>query len=320
MKSGVLLILNRTYRLLLRLYPAWYRREYGSLMAQATRDLCWDTLHNKGYAQLLILWLHIMTDMLLTAAATHSDVQEEIVTTTFTVGQLTDTGLLRPFNEDSILSRFYPQSDQRIGLFVVADGLGGHQDGDKASKLAVEVISDVFEQNIMKQQTIQEALVGAVEAADEDIRQQLPNSGATVTAVVVEDRTAWIAHAGDTRAYLLHGSQIRQLTRDHSMVQRLVELGKLEPEEAINHELEHVIYRSLGQPEKVILDTYVYPLPRGSKLLLCSDGLWKLVDKTKIIEIATQNISPQEACGRLIALANFQGGEDNVTALLVNVD
>lgn len=241
--------------------------------------------------------------------------------TTYTFGELTDTGVLRPENQDSMLSQLYPETEveDRVGLFVVSDGMGGHRDGDQASKLAVQIISERFGER-GDDMSIMDALVGAVQAANTEILRQLPDSGATLVAAAVRSRVAHIVNIGDSRAYVVTDGQLYKLTHDHSMVQRLVDLGQLTPEEAEHHQLNNVLYRALGQADTASVDMLVYDLPAGSRLLLCSDGLWRMVDEATILDIVTSEANPQEACDKLVTLANHRGGQDNVTAIVVSVD
>ena len=317
----MLTLFVQIYTAFLRLYPDAYRREYGPLMMQAARDLSRDTLRHGGYGGALVLWLRILSDAVLTAVAAHRDQQEQIPMNTYTFGELTDTGVLRPENQDSMLSQVYPESevDERVGLFVVSDGMGGHQDGDQASKMAVQIISEHFGKR-GEDAGILDALVEAVQAANTEIRSKLTDSGATLVAVAVRGRVAHIVHIGDSRAYVLTEGKLYQLTHDHSLVQRLVDLGQITPEEAKNHQLDNVLYRALGQTDTAMVDTLMYDIPTGSRLLLCSDGLWRVVDEATMLDIITSDANPQEACDKLITLANHRGGQDNVTAIVVSIE
>lgn len=130
---------------------------------------------------------------------------------------------------------------------------------------------------------------------------------------------AYIGHVGDSRAYLITNDNIEQITRDHSLVQRLIELDQLTPEEAVVHPQRNVLYRAIGQTENLEVDLLTRRLPPGSRLLLCSDGLWNLVPEEMILDIVRSTKTPQEACDRLITTANDRGGPDNITAILVQV-
>jgi protein phosphatase len=130
---------------------------------------------------------------------------------------------------------------------------------------------------------------------------------------------AYIVHVGDSRVYLITRDKIEQVTRDHSLVQRLIELDQLSPEEAADHPQKNVLYRALGQSDNLEVDTLTRRLPPHSRLLLCSDGLWNQVEEQEIHDIIMEHSNPQEACEALIAKANSRGGIDNVTAILVQV-
>ncbi|MEO8397294.1 MAG: SpoIIE family protein phosphatase, partial [Chloroflexota bacterium] len=137
-------------------------------------------------------------------------------------------------------------------------------------------------------------------------------------AIIIGD-LAYIAHVGDSRIYLLTKDSIEQLTRDHSLVQRLIELDQLTPEEAADHPNKNMLYRALGQNEAVEVDTLTRRLPPKARLLFCSDGLWNQVEEKDIVEVVKQTANPQEACNKLIALANKRGGADNVTVILLQM-
>ncbi|MEP7291033.1 MAG: Stp1/IreP family PP2C-type Ser/Thr phosphatase [Chloroflexota bacterium] len=249
-----------------------------------------------------------------------------------TFGQATDVGLVRSNNQDAAYSFFSTNrsSDERpdFGLFVVADGMGGHQDGEKASALtartvASQVLTTIFvplmSGDTDNQAPITETLTSAIEKANSEVLKHVPDGGTTVTSAVIIGDLAYIAHVGDSRLYLLTKDSIEQLTRDHSLVQRLIELDQLTPTEAAEHPNKNMLYRALGQSEAVEVDTLTRRLPPKSRLLICSDGLWNVVEDKEILEIARQTANPQEACNKLIALANTRGGGDNVTVLLLHM-
>jgi serine/threonine protein phosphatase PrpC len=249
-----------------------------------------------------------------------------------TFGQATDIGLVRSNNQDSVYSFFSTNrsADERpdFGLFLVADGMGGHHDGEKASALAastvtLQVVTEIFTPllagNIENQVPLTEALMAAIEKANVEVLRRVPDGGTTLTSAVIIGDLAYIAHVGDSRMYLLTKDSIEQITRDHSLVQRLIELDQLTPAEALDHPNKNMLYRALGQNETVEVDTLTRRLPPKSRLLLCSDGLWNQVDEQQIAEIVKQTPNPQEACNKLIALANKHGGADNVTVILLQM-
>ncbi|MBK8025980.1 MAG: serine/threonine-protein phosphatase [Chloroflexi bacterium] len=247
-----------------------------------------------------------------------------------TFGQITDTGSVRGNNQDAAFS-FYAcsrSSEERpdFGLFVLADGMGGHHDGEKASAIAARTVADTILSSIYvpmlkstydSQTPITETLVEAIEEANKQVHASIPDGGTTLTCVVLMNDLAYMAHVGDSRLYLVSRGSIEQLTRDHSLVQRLIELDQLTPDEAADHPQKHVLYRALGQNENVEVDSLTRRLPPKSRLLLCSDGLWGLVEQNDIADIITQAAQPLDACQKLVALANKRGGLDNITVIVV---
>jgi protein phosphatase len=215
-----------------------------------------------------------------------------------------------------------------LGLFIVADGMGGHHDGEKASALVTRTLSSYVIKHIFlplisgdnaNQGAISEALIKAVEKANADLNSKVPDGGTTLSSCVVIAGMAHIAHVGDSRIYLIHRDHIEQMTRDHSLVQRLIELDQLTPEEAKEHPQHNVLYRALGQNEAVEVDTLTRRLPPSSRLLICSDGLWNLVPDQEMLDVVRQSNSPAEACNRLIQLAIQRGGQDNITVVLLQM-
>ena len=249
-----------------------------------------------------------------------------------TFGQATDIGLVRNNNQDSVFSLFSTNRsvDERpdFGLFLVADGMGGHHDGEKASALtahtvALQVMTTIFTPLLTGDSAnpppITEALTAAIEKANLEVIKNVPDGGTTLTSAIIIGDLAYIAHVGDSRIYLLNKDSIEQLTRDHSLVQRLIELDQITPEEAAEHPNKNMLYRALGQNEAVEVDTLTRRLPPKSRLMFCSDGLWNQVEEKDIVEVVKQTANPQEACNKLIALANKRGGADNVTVILLQM-
>lgn len=250
-----------------------------------------------------------------------------------TFGQSTDVGMVRSNNQDAALSFFFSSrtAEDRpdFGLFVVADGMGGHQDGEKASAMTARTVASYVTSNIylpmlsdsetIDQPPIAEMLVAAVQKANADVRARVPDGGTTLTAVAIIGNLAYVVHVGDSRVYLITRDGVEQITRDHSLVQRLVELDQLTPEQIADHPQKNVLYRALGQSDTLEVDTVTRRLPPNSRLLLCSDGLWNLVTESEISEITLGRYTPQEACDKLVALANARGGTDNITAILLHI-
>ncbi|MGB7340224.1 MAG: PP2C family serine/threonine-protein phosphatase [Phototrophicaceae bacterium] len=249
-------------------------------------------------------------------------------------GLASDQGMVRMNNQDAAFS-FYFTSDSvddfpDFGVFIVADGMGGHQEGEKASAitartLATELLNRVYapllkgvDMNDPDQPTIVEVMVDSVQKANEAVRKSVADGGTTLTAVVVRGEAAHIAHVGDSRAYWISDNQsIDKITRDHSVVERLIELGQITREESEYHEQRNVLYRAIGQNEDVEVEIHRKRLVSNSALLICSDGLWNMVNDNDILEIVKNSQDPQDACSKLIALANAHGGTDNITAILI---
>jgi len=249
-------------------------------------------------------------------------------------GQMSDQGMVRLNNQDSAFSFFFTSDSVEefpdFGVFIVADGMGGHQEGEKASAITARTVSnDIMKRiylpllkgvdmNSPDQPTIVEVLVDAVQKANEAVRDEVADGGTTLTGVVVRGDAAHIAHVGDSRAYWISDAgTIEKITRDHSVVERLIELGQITREEAEFHEQRNVLYRAIGQNEDVEVEIHRKRLVPNSALLLCSDGLWNMASDAEILEIIKNTPDPGDACKKLVALANTHGGTDNITAILV---
>jgi serine/threonine protein phosphatase PrpC len=173
--------------------------------------------------------------------------------------------------------------------------------------------------NVTAQEPIFEHLVRALENANRIVIQDVPEGGTTCTAVLILNDQLFLAHVGDTRAYVLDQSgELQQLTRDHSLVQRLIELGQLTTEEAENHEHRNVLYRALGQNDEIEVDHSRTKFSPGTSILLCSDGLWGMIEEERIAQIIQEAENPQAASDTLIELANQNGGTDNISAIVVS--
>ncbi len=245
-----------------------------------------------------------------------------------------DIGMVRSNNQDSMFTMLSAtvsvEEQPDFGLFIVADGMGGHHDGERASAIAVRTIAkhvvDNFYRSLVGAATpdadrpiISEVLSEALQKANEAVSAEIPEGGTTVTAAALLGDLVYLAHVGDSRAYMITADGIEQITRDHSLVQRLIELDQLTPEEAAAHPQRNVLYRAIGQSENLEVDVLTHRLPAGGRLLLCSDGLWNQVSEQNLLQIVQSSKSPQEACDHLITLANDRGGPDNITAVLVQV-
>jgi serine/threonine protein phosphatase PrpC len=249
-------------------------------------------------------------------------------------GQLSDVGMVRGNNQDAMFSIVSSGSSvddlPDFGLFIVADGMGGHQEGERASAITTrmiakhvihEIFTVVLEQrmNDPERPSIAEILRMAIQRANESVTDEIPEGGTTATVTVILGDLAYIAHVGDSRAYLITSEGIEQITRDHSLVQRLIELDQLTPEEAAEHPQRNVLYRAIGQSENLDVDAITRRLPPRSRVLLCSDGLWNMVSEDTILSVISRHSDPQDVCDELVQLANDRGGPDNISVILVQV-
>ncbi len=232
---------------------------------------------------------------------------------------LSDVGCQRPVNED----RGCLLRDEQAVLLIVADGMGGHAAGEVASSLAVEVISRVYAK---ENKPIEQALETAFQAANREIYQAaLTNEtrqgmGTTCTALLIRKGLAYSAHVGDSRLYLVRGGQIYLMSEDHSAVMEMVRRGLLTQATARHHEDKNVILRALGTQPKVAVSVWDKPFPVqvGDQFVVCSDGLYDLVEDEEIKHAVLQTM-PQVACEHLIALALQRGGHDNITVGVLRV-
>ncbi len=251
-------------------------------------------------------------------------------------GYGTDVGMVRHRNEDSVLVFVsLTLGDSALppyGLFIVADGMGGHSEGQKASQLACRIVArDVMRRVYSPSLKINaadapEPILGILEdallTANWEVQENNPESGTTLTAAFIVGDRLFMAHVGDSRAYLIRDevSQPELLTLDHSFVQRLQDTGQITPEEATVHPQRNILYRAIGQGDKLDVDTFSRPLPKPSWLVLCSDGLWGMVAQEHIKALVVSAATPQQACDELIQAALEVGAPDNVSVVVVHVE
>ena len=251
----------------------------------------------------------------------------------FSAGWCTDVGRVRNHNEDAlfVLSGEQEASNATppFGLFMLADGMGGHQSGEIASALALRVaaswlLSHVYfplvdgTDRAADQPSLTDVVREAVAQANRVVSRDFPGSGSTLTCGMVLGDRLFVGHVGDSRAYLLRVDQpVRQLTKDHSLVNRLMEMGQLTEDEAATHPQRNVLYRAIGQGATLEIDVSTYALEPGDRLLLCSDGLWGVVDEAEMWRLIQEAATPQQACMQLVDAANAAGGNDNITVVLV---
>lgn len=248
---------------------------------------------------------------------------------------LTDVGRRREHNEDAWLvsdllrdksaepgKPIELRADERGVLLVVSDGMGGAKAGEVASAMVVESLSHGMEQ-IGAEKT--GAIKLAVERANRDVWEASADPskkgmGATLTAVYVEGATAHIAEVGDSRAYIIRGGRIRQVTRDQSYAQLLLDAGVLKPEEVHTFPMKNVVLQAMGQRENVSVEIGRLALRRGDRLLLCSDGLHGKVSDEEMRQVVLSDAPLPEQCKKLVAMANERGGEDNITVVIAALE
>jgi len=262
------------------------------------------------------------------AKATEIQKDDEIQTAKYNVvaSLLSDVGCYREVNEDRG-SYIQPGDEARLEtkglLFIVADGMGGHSAGEVASQLAVDAISRAYYDHKGEAQA---ALKKAFIEANNQIhtlslsQESLNGMGTTCTALVLQNGSAFAAHVGDSRLYLIRGGEIYLMTEDHSAVMEMVKQGLLTLDEARHHADKNVILRALGSHPEVEVTTWEEPFPvrEGDHFLLCSDGLYDLVEDNEIKEAVIAG-EPRDACESLIALAKERGGYDNITVSVVSI-
>ncbi|HEY6540764.1 MAG TPA: protein phosphatase 2C domain-containing protein [Ktedonobacteraceae bacterium] len=252
------------------------------------------------------------------------------------IGAQLDPGIRRKYrpNEDTILvmdgvEPSAPAMQKPFVLLVVADGMGGPGHGQEASQLAVQSLVEYVSHSLGTGQTPCEGwlslLKAGVQYANQMVyernEQQRTAMGTTMTAALVSETTAYVAHVGDSRLYLYHEpAGLVQITRDHSVVAMLVAEGAIAPDDIYTHPKRNQIYRSLGDEARVEVDTSVVPLAAGDTMLLCSDGLWEMVRDQHIAAIlAPSPSSPSQTARALIAAALDGGGADNISAIVAQV-
>jgi serine/threonine protein phosphatase PrpC len=234
----------------------------------------------------------------------------------FRVGARTDVGRVREGNEDSYMVH--------EPLYAVADGMGGHQGGEVASNLALAAMETIAEEPVPDGDSAPR-LAEVVREANRVVLQRagsdpgLSGMGTTLTAVLAGiGGRIHVAHVGDSRAYLLRGGEMSRLTRDQTVVQRLVDEGRISPEEAEIHPQRSILTNAIGVDRDIEVDEASYELAIGDRLLLCSDGLSGMVSEADIKRILVENEDPQAACDALVEAANQAGGQDNITALILD--
>jgi PPM family protein phosphatase len=248
---------------------------------------------------------------------------------------ITDIGRKRQRNEDSYLV------NDKLKLYVVADGMGGHAGGEFASKIAVSTVEEIFKgddrakskvapsyldteapkgEDIFEQDRLKDAITRAgsmiVRRASEE--PELRGMGTTSTVILFMEDKAYIAHVGDSRCYCVRDGKITQITEDHSLVHEQLKSGLITEEEARTHQLKNIITRSVGVQEEVEVDTIVWKVLNDDRYLLCSDGLSNMVTDQEIEQVV-KTFEPEDAGRLLVEKANQRGGDDNITLIVLRV-
>jgi serine/threonine protein phosphatase PrpC len=230
---------------------------------------------------------------------------------------MTDRGMVRPHNEDD----FACQDFGSRSLFVVADGMGGHDAGEVASKLAVKTVCKEIGRHANRSDDPKGLVELAARLANVEVKREgelkRSNMGTTLSLALVEGSTAYIANVGDSRVYWIDNGSITQITEDHSLVAKMVSTGKMTKAEARNHPKSNLLYRTIGIDDMVRVDTFTVELEKGGCLLLCTDGLWGELTDEVIHGICSTENDSEKICAKLLRTANEKGGKDNVTAVVV---
>jgi len=266
------------------------------------------------------------------------EIEESSIRVKIEAGSASDIGLIRDHNEDTLLVQDLVLEDhdglKLASLYAVADGMGGHDAGEVASSLTMDVLINHIQKALRAagnksvalgdSNVLSKILIEAVQIANREIfNQNLStggNMGTTLVAMLVVGTVAYIANVGDSRAYLLDGEGFTQLTNDHSLVARLIAVGQIAPEEAYTHPQRNIITRCLGTESTVEVDLFIKKLKPCISILLCSDGLWEMVRDDRLRHVLLQQKSPQEACDVLVKHANDSGGVDNISIIIAKIE
>jgi serine/threonine protein phosphatase PrpC len=252
------------------------------------------------------------------------------------VGRKSDVGRKRDLDEDSlfvlIMEGTYQSVADQMALFVVADGMGGQEGGEVASKIAIQALAEELIQSvfvpgmrgrILGSEEIHECMVKGMSVANDLVyleRKKRENDmGTTMTAILVKDWTLYLAHVGDSRAYRWGENGLQQLTVDHSVIASMIAAGTVQPEEIYTHPQRSVIYRSIGDRPNVEIDSDVVPLGPDDRLILCCDGLWEMIRDEGIEVVMLSEPDPQTACDVMVERANAAGGVDNISVIVVQL-
>ena len=266
--------------------------------------------------------------------ATISHAQPHLDTPQLVVGIGQSAGIQRDHNEDSIFtvttSLIIDDKTFNFGLYIVADGMGGHDNGEIASRLAVNgvashVISNLYlplisTSDVPHEYSLHEVMKDAILQTHQTIKKETDGGGTTITAALILGDQLTITHIGDSRAYYIDPlGKLKLMTRDHSLVKRLEEVGQISAEQALTDPRRNVLYRALGQGEPFEPDTASMQVCNGCQILLCSDGLWGVISEEDLTTIINSSMEPQYVCQALVTAANQAGGPDNISVIIVRL-
>jgi serine/threonine protein phosphatase PrpC len=241
------------------------------------------------------------------------------------VGAMSDVGLSRQLNEDSW---GWSQLSRDLRLYVVADGMGGHDGGEVASRLAVDTLCRVARETLPTieptPENLERLLADAFQAANNTVKSQAESGGndmgTTLVAALIQGRErAWVANVGDSRAYVMRDHVLHQVSTDHSLVQKMVERGRLTPAEARHHPHSNILLRTVGTERDIDIDVDLVSLRAGDRLMMCSDGLWGEVEDRDLESIMDTYSDPRIASREMVRASHHGGGKDNVTLVLVDL-
>lgn len=239
-------------------------------------------------------------------------------------------GLIRKVNEDA----FYYQKQYSYGkpyICIVADGMGGHNAGEVASRMAVTEIKEFIEKSLNEleytdlkdyETLIKRAFLHANKVVYEKSMDSTEciGMGTTLTAVLIIENSMIIGHVGDSRVYFIRNGIMERITSDHSYVAELIKNGTIKPEEASKHPQKNLITRAIGTGKKIDVDVNVFDIKNGDYILMCTDGLSNMLDEDEILNVVISDKNLNEKCSDLIDLANNKGGYDNITVIVIEVD
>lgn len=233
---------------------------------------------------------------------------------------LTDIGSVRTKNED----HFFIEPKKK--LYIVADGMGGHEAGEVASKYAVEFINSYFSAELLiklagEPEKIRDEMIGCLSFAGQEVFQKARSQdykgmGTTVVVALVQNNFLHVGHVGDSRAYIYNQQNIKLLTSDHSHIMSLVKTGKMTLEEARVSPYKSKLTQAIGIPCNISPDYSCYSLKKDDLVFLCSDGLWEMLNENEVLTILNMNRKPKDACEKLVEAANIAGGRDNITVIV----